>query len=732
MNNKKVKEIIKFSFYKNIQNKWFIIFNIITLLSIVFILNWGNISSLFTSSSEQEIFKVEVLDTENIVYDSFLSSQENNNDVEISRATSNEYTAENIPDDFMLIEVIPDEQSIFNLKVISKEGISVDIYTPLIDSLNEIRNNLFTEKYGISNDTLNILQSEINVERIMLGVDADDSYAKEMIKLFSSALTYLITLIIFSKMANDIAQEKQSKSSEYILTTVSAKEYLFAKIFSNIAILIVQGLLLFSYYFIAVCVLNISRFSGTDISLSSGMLSSALSIDIVKYFIVLLVFNILSLILLCIIQATLSSKTSSTMEASNTVSLLVFVMMAAYIASVYLITPYSKVNLLMYVISCVPLLSAYFVPAMMVVGQATTLQILISALLLLISIPIVFKYCSKIFKNGILDYTKVKKKDEKVLDKKSEIKKFLTKREMRNVGFVLGMAILIYIGSQVVLTLIANLVLPTLLKPFFSEADILMIMQILLQILSIGLSALFVFAYCDKKEIAPRKVSTFGKVRIVFIALLLIIVLQVALSLILYPILGLDYDVTDMLNISNNTNLLSKLIVVIALAVVPAIFEELLFRKALIDFLSKYGKTFALLASALLFGLIHMNLSQGLFAFIIGIIFGTIYLYTKDIKLTMLIHFLNNGYAALAMILPTIGIFLVGLLLILVFAFAIAFLIISIILPSSRKTFLKFFKAKVDLSLINSKYKYVFTDFIFDVSLILVFAMSIVTENILR
>ena len=47
MNNIKVKEILKFSLYKNIQNKWFIIFNIITLISTVIMLNWESIGNLF-------------------------------------------------------------------------------------------------------------------------------------------------------------------------------------------------------------------------------------------------------------------------------------------------------------------------------------------------------------------------------------------------------------------------------------------------------------------------------------------------------------------------------------------------------------------------------------------------------------------------------------------------------------------------------------------------------------
>ena len=119
-----------------------------------------------------------------------------------------------------------------------------------------------------------------------------------------------------------------------------------------------------------------------------------------------------------------------------------------------------------------------------------------------------------------------------------------------------------------------------------------------------------------------------------------------------------------MFNVNENSSLLSKIILIISIAIIPAIFEELFFRKAMIDYTLKYGDKFALIASSLLFGFLHLNMSQGLFAFIMGLIVGEIYLYTKDIKLTMLIHFINNGFAALAMILPITGQVLIIIILI--------------------------------------------------------------------
>lgn len=735
MNNSKVKEIIKFSLYKNIQNKWFIIFNILTLISIVIMMNWGNISDIIKPQDEIDEYEVAVLDNTNLIFGKFVEKFSGDTGYKITKITENTYTAENIPDDFMVVEIIPDEVEGFKTAIISREGINVSIYNPIKDALFNLRNKLLEEMYGVTKDELKILQSDLSVNRILLSVNADDSATKELIKLFSSALTYMLTIFIFSKMANEIASEKQSKSTEYILTTVSAKEYLFAKIFANIAILIIQGLFLFAYYFIAVAIMNIINMSVTDFNMDTSMFSNVLSKDIVYYILTLIIYNVLNLILLCIIQATLSSKVSSTSEAGNTVSLLVFLMMAAYIATVFVITPYTKVSTLLYVISCLPLLSAYFVPAMMVVGQATTIQIVVSLAILIFSIPILFGWCAKIFKNGILDYTKVKKKVENRKSQQDEQKVFLLKREMREVGFVVGLSIIIYIGVQTILSLLGSLILPTLLGNVLGESELTLILQIVLQVISLGLSSGFMFAYTNKKEssqIQKRELNVKEKTKIVFVSILMIFGLQFVLSLLVYPAIGLDYSTADLFDVNSESSLISKIILIIAIAVTPAIFEELFFRKALIDFSLKYGEKFALMFSAILFGLLHMNLAQGLFAFIIGIIFGVIYLYTKDIKFTILIHFINNGFAALEMILPEGAAMVLGGILLLSLVIGLALFISMLMKKESREKIMGLTKINVSLKSFGDKYKYIFTDFTFDIAILLVALMSILTENMLR
>lgn len=76
--------------------------------------------------------------------------------------------------------------------------------------------------------------------------------------------------------------------------------------------------------------------------------------------------------------------------------------------------------------------------------------------------------------------------------------------------------------------------------------------------------------------------------------------------------------------------------------VLAPVAEELIFRKALIDGLSRFGQGAAVLASGLVFGLAHGNFSQFFYTFGLGLIFGYIYIKSGKIYLTVLPHALLN------------------------------------------------------------------------------------------
>lgn len=83
----------------------------------------------------------------------------------------------------------------------------------------------------------------------------------------------------------------------------------------------------------------------------------------------------------------------------------------------------------------------------------------------------------------------------------------------------------------------------------------------------------------------------------------------------------------------------------IGLCVVPAVLEELFFRGALQGLMRPCGSAAAIFAPALLFALLHMDLAQGITAFVCGVFLGWLTERTGSILPGMLLHFVNNTIA---------------------------------------------------------------------------------------
>ena len=80
-------------------------------------------------------------------------------------------------------------------------------------------------------------------------------------------------------------------------------------------------------------------------------------------------------------------------------------------------------------------------------------------------------------------------------------------------------------------------------------------------------------------------------------------------------------------------------------AVVPAMVEEFALRGVLLQSLRKYGDAFAVVASSLVFAMMHGNMTQAPFAFLLGAAMAIVVLMTKSLWTSMAIHLVNNTYS---------------------------------------------------------------------------------------
>lgn len=110
-----------------------------------------------------------------------------------------------------------------------------------------------------------------------------------------------------------------------------------------------------------------------------------------------------------------------------------------------------------------------------------------------------------------------------------------------------------------------------------------------------------------------------------------------------YSLQKLGYT-SELSNISI-PNFFAYFVYLILVCVSPAFFEEFLFRGVILNGLKKYGKHMAVFVSAFLFMIMHGGPDQTIHQFILGIIYGYVFIETRSLWATILMHFFNNFYA---------------------------------------------------------------------------------------
>lgn len=758
MKNSKIGSVVKYTLEKNIKNKWFIGLNILFLVITVVALNFNTVKQILKSNNiELDSTKVtiELVDNLNLLYDNLtndINSLEFKDKIVLEKKDKVEYDEKTLDKNKIIVEVIEDETEGIKSKIISKEGIDTKYYNVILNSISKTKNNILATKYGLSESELSNITSAPQVERIMVGVDSSNSDIKTILTTLSNYLILIILMIVLSKIANDVSQEKISKSIEYVLTSISEKAYLISKVISINLTLIVQLVFGFVYFVIGMSLnsfLNLKFVNNIETldsgSIMSNNILSLFDTNTIFYIILTFIFIILTVLILSVIQAAFSSKTTNITEAGNATILLVTLNLVIYVISTIMISPVKEANILMYILSCIPIISMYFVPSMVIVGQANVIQVVIAILLLIISVPFIFKICAKIFKNGVLDYREKKKnKKEKIKKDVLELQnEYIKKKEYNSFGFVIGMSVILFIVLQFVLSIV--------LSPFanvlslglnISTLNASNIITMIIFIISLLVPTLFVNMYTDKSD--DKKDLKEGT-KWLFIFLPIVAIIQLGLGYI-FEKLGLGYDIIEKVNMYDSSSILSKVLFFIQIAVLPAIFEELYVRGAVFSFSKKYGKTFAIFASAILFSVIHLNITQSVFAFLMGILLSLLVVKSKSLIPSMLLHFINNGYEGALTIFEnnSLAIFIINSIIVILIAVGVVVLLVNVFKNKAKIIdYIKNMKEKIMKKEDNNKknvnynkysisfgntLKYIISDYSFIIALILVIVMMVLTQ----
>ena len=415
--------LTKYGLKKKFKSKSFIISNIILLILLIGLLNIDTIISFFGGDFDKEV-NVYVLDNTDINFESFKDNYEkvkfslDNNDNKVL-ITKSEKEEDELKKDIegttdIIVEINNDESNYINASIITENYIDPFIYQSLIQAINNTKYELALKSSNIDPQELMEISKTVQIDRIIL----DDSKNTEeenmntvMGVVFPTIILPFCMLIVLlvQMIGTEINEEKTTRSMEIIISNVSARVHFFSKLVSNNVFIITQALLLFVYGAIGFIIrgivgTGINNDFSQEISNALSSLSSSGLFDKLYYIIpVTIILMILSFIAYSLLAGILASMTVNTEDFQHIQTPIMIICFIGY----YLAVMSSMFNgsLFIRIISYIPLISCLLSPALLVIGQITIIDVMISVAALLLLIGVLSKYGLKIYKIGILNYS---------------------------------------------------------------------------------------------------------------------------------------------------------------------------------------------------------------------------------------------------------------------------------------------------------------------------------------
>ena len=386
MKNSKIGAIIKNEIEKSIKNKWFVILNLLLLIVTVVGLNFNNFKALLKQNevSFSNQMSIYIEDKDELVYEDIVDIFKENEEVTVEKKESvDDLKTQELSKDIILLEVEKSKSDYIDASITTQETVSSSYIQKIEEVLNSKKDELILENEEISYGKLEKIKEDVNVNRVILSDSINTDETISIIQIFSNYLIFFILLLCLNKIANTISQEKMSKSIEYILTSITTKEYIISKVLSMCLIVILQFVFMLAYLIVGIMISSLFTLNTVSIDgVQSIDISGIFTLKTIGYMAITFVFMCLTTFLQGVIQTVMSAKTTNIQEAGNATIFLVTLNLILYTVVTVLISPLKTTSVIAYIISVLPIASMYFIPAMFVIGQANIFQIIISLVIL--------------------------------------------------------------------------------------------------------------------------------------------------------------------------------------------------------------------------------------------------------------------------------------------------------------------------------------------------------------
>lgn len=423
----KLKYLTKLSLDKKIKTKWFLIANIILLVIIAGIINIDSIIKFFGGDFDKktEIVVIDNASCYNDFVKTFDSTREYLDTLKDAKITKYDKDKESLYEDIkkkdkILLVINEDSTNFINVEMITKSNIDNTTYQVITTILNNIKKDKALSYYGVSNEILDHISSYVDVKRTKLD---DEESVDEMMELVMSTIFpivilpfFTLTMFLVQMIGAEINEEKTTRGMEIIISNVSPKVHFLSKIISGNVFVLLQGLLLIVYLLIGIFIRYISTgvlVNGGNI-LSGGVGSyvnkiiSSLELTgvldkmqiIIPITLILMVVTFIAYSLVAGILASMTTNMEDYQQVQTPIMVISFISYYLSVAAAMF-----KGSIFIKVLSFIPFFSALLAPSLLVLGQITIVDAIISILLTVGLIFVLVKYGLRIYKVGILNYS---------------------------------------------------------------------------------------------------------------------------------------------------------------------------------------------------------------------------------------------------------------------------------------------------------------------------------------
>ncbi len=413
------------SLKRKVCTKWFLIANVILLVSMFALFNIDRIIKFFGGDFDEKT-KVYVIDETKKSYD-FFEAILTETSAAIQGGESSflpsiydkslEEAKEEMKQNAKIVTIIfsYDEKNMLKASLISKGTIDTIPYQVLTNSIQNTKVNLALMDSGLDPSFMQEVNRPIEIAREIL--DENKKGEEESAQMIMSTIFpffilpfFMLTMFLVQMIGAEVNDEKMTRGMEIIISNVSPKTHFFSKVLAGISFVLIQGGLLIFFVLFTYLIKRFFIGTGSDSGVEAFVTTTIhdiLNSGIGKELIFILPFTgilmLFTFVGYALLAGILASMTTNTEDFQQLQSPIMVVSMAGYFLSI--MASMFQGSIFLRICSYIPFISAILSPSLLVLGHIGPFDIFLSCIFMILINYLLIKYGLRIYKVGILNYS---------------------------------------------------------------------------------------------------------------------------------------------------------------------------------------------------------------------------------------------------------------------------------------------------------------------------------------